>query len=67
MTSICEDIKVDFLLRTIPDKHRKIKIDERLTIAMEEAESSLSLLNVPDKDALTLQIAQERSKKELSW
>jgi hypothetical protein len=60
-------MKTVFLSGRIPDKYRKIAINERQQIATEGAESTLILLKVPERDALTLQMEQVGSKNALSW
>jgi hypothetical protein len=60
-------LKTVFLSSGIPDKHRKIADSERHKIAMAGAQSTLILLNAPERDVLTLQIEQVGSKNVLSW
>ena len=67
MNAIGRLIKRDFLLFMMPEKHRKTAMDERRKPAAAGAESILLLLNVSEKDALTLQMLQLRSKKALLW
>jgi len=67
MNAIGRSIKSDFLLFMMPEKYRKIAMDERRKPAAAGVESILLLLNVSEKDAFTLQILQLRSKKALLW
>jgi hypothetical protein len=60
-------MKTVFLSGRVPDKHRKIAINERQQITTEGAESTLILLKVPERDNLTLQMEQVGSKNALSW
>jgi hypothetical protein len=60
-------MKTVFLSGKMPDKHRKIAIDARWRLATAGAESTLTLLKVPVRDVLALQMEQELSKNELSW
>jgi hypothetical protein len=60
-------MKTVFLSGKMPDKHRKIAIEKRQRLATGGAESILTLLKVPERDVLTLQMEHVDSEKELSW
>lgn len=67
MATIRKSIKTVFLSGRIPDKHRKMAVNERKRIATAGAETTLLLLKVPERDVLTLQMEQEGSVSRLSW
>ena len=54
------------LLYILPVERAQNRTGERWRMAATGAESREYLLNVPDMEVLTLQMLQERSKKELS-
>jgi hypothetical protein len=67
VTAIWELMKTVFLSGKMPDKHKKIATEKRWRLTTAGAESTLTLLKVPERDVLILQMEQERSKNELSW
>ena len=66
VTAIWESMKTVFLSGNMLHKHRKIANDKRWVLATAGAESILILLEVPERDVLTLQMEQVGSENELS-
>jgi hypothetical protein len=62
-----ESIEAVILSGRIPVKHRHIEIDNVCKQATTGTESTLILMNVAERDVLTLQIEQVGREKELSW